>query len=102
MKNIIICDAGKPDETTGLCRKYRLGIEMQSFFPPESLDDQELISRTEAVIEGINFRSIHGAFIDLCPGSEDREIRKITIPKRNRIAKKILIDFSPRRQDAKK
>jgi sugar phosphate isomerase/epimerase len=83
MRNIILCDGLEVEPVAKLCRRYGLGIEIQSFYDPEFLErEPDAIARHKAVVNGIEPRSVHGPFGDLNAGSFDRMIREVT---RNRM-----------------
>lgn len=78
MKNIVLCDDSSLLETVALCEKYRLGIEVQSFFDPEYLNNNpDGVEIHNNSLKNISNRSFHGPFADLSPGSFDSMIRDV-------------------------
>lgn len=79
MESIILCDASQPELAADLCRRYRLGVEMQAFANPDyELDRPDAVAWHNEVYNDILPRSIHGPFADLSMGSSDRLIREVT------------------------
>ncbi len=79
MKKIILCDDTSLIDTVSLCKKYNLGIEVQSFYDTEYITrEKNAIDETLKAIEKLDSRSLHGPFADLNMGSFDKMIRDVT------------------------
>lgn len=78
MRAIQLCDNCKPDQTIPLCHEYGCGIEIQTFFHPDTLlaPDRE-IKRHRELLEGISPTSLHGPFGELVAGSFDPLVRDV-------------------------
>lgn len=74
---LLLCDNCKVDEVAPLCAAHKLGIEVQSFYKPEALDNPEVLAYHQTRIAGITPRALHGPFGDLCPGSFDPLVREV-------------------------
>ena len=70
MKEFVLCDDSKPEEVVPLCKKYGLGIEIQSFHNPNKVDECELIIEKykQLLPENISCH-LHAPYADLCFGS---------------------------------
>lgn len=79
MKEIVLCDDGKPEVVIPLCKKYNLGIEIQGFYNPT------LVSKHDSILEnyltllpqGIS-KYFHAPFADLCLASSAEKIVEAT------------------------
>ena len=79
MKSIYVCDDCHPDKAVEFSREHGCGIEVQSFFDPKYiLTIADAVEEHQRIIAGIAKRSLHGAFADLCAGSMDDEVRRVT------------------------
>lgn len=92
---LIIPNRDQLEECLQLAEKYNLGFEYNDFFIPDVLDDN---IQTESIIAEYKkqdlpaFTTLHGAFFDVTPFSEDAKIREISdlrIEQSIRIAKKL-------------
>ena len=92
---LIIPNRDQLEECLQLAKKYNLGFEYNDFFIPDVLDDN---IQTESIIAEYKkqdlpaFTTLHGAFFDVTPFSEDAKIREISdlrIEQSIRIAKKL-------------
>jgi sugar phosphate isomerase/epimerase len=78
MKSLAICDNGNALEAAPLCRKFKVGIEIQAFYDPYLIEkNPEAVSNHLDVIKGIEPCTLHGPFGDLCPGSFDAMLRDV-------------------------
>lgn len=79
MKEIVLCDDSKLETVAPLCKRYKVGIEIQSFAHPTcpNKNPEELDIHKKELID-IQTRALHGPFADLCPGSFDEMIREVT------------------------
>ncbi len=78
MKALVICDECNPAEATAICRAGGYGIEVQSFYDPGYIEkNKDAIETHLRAIAGIDLRSLHGPFADLCPGSIDAMVRAV-------------------------
>lgn len=79
MRQIILCDASRPEKVASLCRKYSCGVEIQSFSNPEYPDTKkDVLEDHLQFYQEISLRALHGPFGDLSPGSCDRLIREVS------------------------
>ena len=79
MLEIVLCDASQPRETASLCKRYGLGVEIQSFSNPDyPLRNPQGVHEHRNSYEQVAIRALHGPFGDLSPGSCDRLIREVT------------------------
>lgn len=78
MKSLAICDNGNVLEVAPLCRKFKIGIEIQAFYDPYLIEkNPEAVSNHLNKIDGIEPCILHGPFGDLCPGSFDAMVRDV-------------------------
>ncbi|MBU0983688.1 MAG: sugar phosphate isomerase/epimerase [candidate division Zixibacteria bacterium] len=78
MTALHICDDCKIAAASELCRAGGFGIEVQSFYDPEYIDrERNALSLHREALTGIDSRSFHGPFGDLCPGSFDVMVREV-------------------------
>lgn len=80
MQVLILCNNCKITEVLPLARSRGLGIEMQSFYYPDVLDNPaDALAKHMDLLEGFDgLRAMHGPFGDLCPGSFDHKIRQVS------------------------
>lgn len=79
MKHIILCDDGKYLEMSELCKKYNLPVNIDSYNDPEFHScNPDGINHHLELYNGVELFSIHGTYTDLCFGSRDSLIRKVT------------------------
>jgi sugar phosphate isomerase/epimerase len=79
MDKCLICDGGEPAKAVAICRKYNLGIEIQSFYDPSLVErDKGAASSHLDILQDIHPRALHGCFCDLAAGSFDPSIREVT------------------------
>jgi sugar phosphate isomerase/epimerase len=76
MKSLLICDGTEPEDFVLLCHQRRIGIEVQAFYHPDALHNEDLIRKTIELVSGLPTVSLHGPFGDLNPGSFDSLVRK--------------------------
>jgi sugar phosphate isomerase/epimerase len=62
-------------EVVSLCRLYGLGIEMAAFSEVAALNDVEQITLHRSATCGITGRAVHAPYLDLYPGSPDKNVR---------------------------
>jgi len=78
MKHLFLCDGLQPERVAPACRDRGLGIEIQSFYDPElAFHGPDAVERQRSLVEGVERRSLHGPFADLCPGSFDPMVRDL-------------------------
>ena len=79
MKELVLCDDGHIEKVLPLCEKYGLGIEIQGFHKPTSVDNYEEILKQyqTSLPEGIS-KYFHAPFADLCLGSSNPKIVEVT------------------------
>jgi sugar phosphate isomerase/epimerase len=78
MENLLVCDDGEPEKAVPVCLRFGCGIEVQAFYNPLLVEeDPASIERHRALMDGIEPRSVHGCFGDLCPGSFDPMVRAV-------------------------
>ena len=79
MQDLILCDNGKITAVLPLAKSRGLGIEMQSFYYPDVLDNPaDALAKYLELLEGFGgLRAMHGPFGDLCPGSFDHKVRQV-------------------------
>lgn len=79
MKSMILCDNAMPDKVIPLCTEYGLGIEVQSFYNPNEIDqtDARIATYQQMLPDGIE-RYLHAPFWDLCLGSATTQIVDVT------------------------
>ncbi len=65
-------------ETVSLCRLYGLGIEMAAFSEIDAVNDIEQIALHWSAICGITGRAVHAPYLELYPGSPDKNVREAT------------------------
>ena len=80
MQNLILCDNCEIATVLPLAKSKGLGIEIQSFYHPDVLDNSaDALAKYLNLLEGFDgLRALHGPFGDLCPGSFDPLVRKVT------------------------
>jgi sugar phosphate isomerase/epimerase len=83
MKEIRLCDDAQPEKVLDLCLKYNLGIEVQGFYNPNLVDNNEttiiLSNYKTKLIEFKGGKSLHAPFWDLNLGSKTKAIKDITM-----------------------
>ena len=78
MQRVFLSDDGHPAETAALCRRHRLGIEVQAFYDPAVVEnDPRAVEKHLETVVGVSDRALHGCFGDLCPGSFDSMVRDV-------------------------
>ncbi|MCM1326759.1 MAG: sugar phosphate isomerase/epimerase [Bacteroidales bacterium] len=79
----IIPNVKELDAYVEVAGKYSLGFEYNDFFIPDLLDDPEEVRQRIAVYNGLGRPkgrdTLHGAFLDIVPFSQDSGIRKHSI-----------------------
>ncbi len=78
MKRILLCDWDNFKYVGSIARKNNVGIEFQSFCEPEILDNPKQTILEHQAYKDVVYRTMHGAFYDLCPGSPDQLVREVT------------------------
>ncbi|UCH69635.1 MAG: sugar phosphate isomerase/epimerase, partial [Candidatus Bathyarchaeota archaeon] len=78
MKRILLCDWDNFKYVGSIARKNNVGVEFQSFCEPEILDNPKQAILEHQAYKDVVYRTIHGAFYDLRPGSLDPLIREVT------------------------
>ena len=83
MKEIRLCDDTEPKRILDLCKKNKLGIEIQGFYNPNLIgteETQKLIDEYRKVLENFNGgKSLHAPFWDLNLGTKNPMIREATM-----------------------
>ena len=80
MKEIRLCDTYELDFTVDLCKKYGLGIEVQSFYDPYLENRQAVIEKHKTKLSDIRGgKSLHAPFWDLNIGSKIKFLREGTL-----------------------
>lgn len=77
MKRILLCDWDNFKYVGSIARKNNVGIEFQSFCEPEILDNPKQTILEHQAYKDVVYRTMHGAFYDLCPGSFDPLVREV-------------------------
>ena len=76
MKEIRLCDNHEREYTIGLCNKYNLAIEVQSFSNPYVENKQEIIEEYRKMLSEVKIgRSYHAPFWDLNLGTKIEELQ---------------------------
>lgn len=79
MKSIVLCDDAKPEKVVPLCEKYKLGIEIQGFYNPNTIDKtNELLTTYKELLPQNIEKHFHAPFWDLCLGSANKKIVEVT------------------------
>jgi sugar phosphate isomerase/epimerase len=78
---VLCCGDRKIEDNLPLARTLGLGLEMQAFFDLATLDAPHaaVAYRERLLSDYRGMRTMHGPFIDLCPGSPDPLIRDVTM-----------------------
>ena len=97
MQSLILCDNCDIAAVLPLAKSEYLGIEMQSFYYPDVLDNPaDALAKHLNLLKGFDgLRTMHGPFGDLCPGSFDPMVRQIAthrIEQGLTIAEKLNVD----------
>lgn len=83
MKEIRLCDDTNPNSILDLCNNYNLGIEIQGFYNPNTMNSEysnELLFNYKTILSSfIGGKSFHAPFWDLNLGSKNLAIRTITM-----------------------
>lgn len=82
MRTILICDDTHAAEATEIALEYGCGIELLAFFDPHLVDrDPKAVDTHARIITPVSpaYRSLHGPFYDMLPGSHDPDIRSIAM-----------------------
>src|SRR3990172_4386704 len=78
MELLVLCDDGDIADVLSVARTNGFGIEIRSFFWGTLGNVGEVLSTYLGLLEGFGgFRSMHGPFVDLCPGSADPLVRHV-------------------------
>lgn len=79
----IIPNIGNLDAYAELAQQYSFGFEYNDFFVPDLLDDETALKQRIALYKGLDRPkgkdTLHGAFLDIVPFSQDSGIRKHSI-----------------------
>ncbi|MBQ8425738.1 MAG: sugar phosphate isomerase/epimerase [Clostridia bacterium] len=79
MKELVLCDDGKPELVLPLCEKYGCGIEIQGFYKPDSDEiKEEIFERYNNILTKDIRKYFHAPFADLCLGSSNKRIVDVT------------------------
>lgn len=79
MQRLILCDDGELSKVAPLAEMNLWGIEFQSFCDPDlARREPNAVDTHISTTNKIELRSLHGPFVDLCPGSFDTVVRGIT------------------------
>ena len=83
MKEIRLCDDAQPEKVLTLCLKNKLGIEVQGFYNPNLVDNEEtetILSNYKTQLNGFKSgKSLHAPFWDLNLGSKTKVVRDATM-----------------------
>ena len=79
MRSLVLCDNCDIAAVLPLAKSKGLGIEMQSFYYPNVLDNPaDAITKHLKLLENFGgLRAMHGPFGDLCPGSFDPLVQQV-------------------------
>ena len=80
--DIRVCDRGnldKFDEYIDMVKKYKIGIELQTFSEPHLKNSKKLLGTQKTATQNIKHKSMHAPFWDLNLGSALPELRNLTI-----------------------
>jgi len=77
MKCILLCDDEKLIHVASIARMNNVGIEFQSFYKPELLENPKQAIQEHYACRDVVCKALHGAFGDLCPGSFDPLVREV-------------------------
>lgn len=78
---LIIPDVNNLEDSLSMAERYSLGFEFNDFTVPEVLDNEqtlESICGRYGQVQMPSYCSVHGAFYDVIPFSEDKRIREIS------------------------
>ena len=79
MKHLLLADDGCLADVAPLSLKYKIGIEVQSFYKPDYYErTPDALAIHKSTIAPITVRGMHGPFCDLNPGSTDHLIVEVT------------------------
>lgn len=82
MVDIRVCDNGnleKFDQYLAMVKKYKIGIELQTFAEPHLKNERKLLNVQKAATQKIRHKSLHAPFWDLNLGTALPELRKLTM-----------------------
>lgn len=80
MKQLVISDCERPEETVPIARAYGVGIECTTFYDTNFLlEHPDGIAEYLRVAGDVPFKTMHGPFTGLSTGVRDREIRAVTM-----------------------
>ncbi len=80
MKEIILCDRGNYKEAANLCKKYNIGVNLDSFADLEICDKSfEEVKYNLALYQNIKITCMHAPIDGLCMGNLDKEVREFTM-----------------------
>jgi sugar phosphate isomerase/epimerase len=77
MKRILLCDWDNFKYVGSIARKNNVGIEFQSFCEPEILENPKQAILEHYAYKDVVYKTMHGAFYDLHPGSLDPLVREV-------------------------
>jgi sugar phosphate isomerase/epimerase len=77
MKRILLCDWDNFKYVGSIARKNNVGIEFQSFCEPEILENPKQAILEHYAYKDVVYRTMHGAFYGLRPGSLDPLVREV-------------------------
>jgi sugar phosphate isomerase/epimerase len=77
MKYILLCDWDNYKYVASIARRNNVGIEFQSFCEPEILDNPKQTILEHQAYKDVVYKTMHGAFYDLRPGSYDPLVREV-------------------------
>jgi len=79
MQKLMLCDDGELLKVAPLAETNFWGIELQSFCDPDLIRrEPDAVEKHISTINKIKQKSLHGPFVDLCPGSSDSTVREVT------------------------
>ena len=80
MKEIVLCDRSLRETASNICRKYGVAVNVDAFTETEKYRFyKEELCKIKRNYKDINILSLHGPYKDLCLGSRDNLIRKVTM-----------------------
>lgn len=80
MKQIVISDCERPEQTARIAREYGVGLEATTFYDTNFLlEHPDGIAEYLRAVEGVPFLTMHGYFTGLSTGVRDKEVRALTM-----------------------
>lgn len=80
MRQIVISDCERPEQTAPIAREYGVGLDATTFYDTNYLlEHPNGIAEYLHIVEGVPFLTMHGHFTGLSTGVRDKEIRALTM-----------------------